>query len=378
MDLTFTEEQVMLRDSLAKYLERNYDFEKRRGFVAAGGHDAKVWGDLAEMGLLALAAPEARGGLGGTVVDLAAVAEIMGARLLAEPWLPALPSALCLAHGAPGAAADAALEGLLAGGAPIAFAHEEGRGLAEPARVAMQAVRDGDALVLTGAKRYVLAAETASHLVVSARVSGAAGDRAGIVVALVPRDAAGMTAEAYDTIDGRRGANLRFDGVRVPAADLLAGGDGDGAAGCDLLDAALAPTVLALCADAVGAMGALLKITSDYAQARKQFGVPIGSFQALRHRIADMAMSYQKARSTMIVTAAMMEAGSCAPRDLRLLKGQVGRMGRSLGESAVQVHGGVGMTDELAVGHYFKRLLAMDAMYGAGRMHLRAIGAAAA
>ncbi|SDX47502.1 Acyl-CoA dehydrogenase [Albimonas donghaensis] len=374
MDLTFTDEQVMLRDSLGKYLERNYDFETRRAVVAAsGGHDPKIWADLAEMGLMALTLPEDRGGLGGSVVDLVAVAEVMGAKLLAEPWLPALPGALALAHGGAGEGGAAALAAFAEGGAPIAFAHEEGRALAEPARVAMTATRKGGELILSGAKRYVVAAEIATHLVVSARVSGAPGARAGIVVALVARDAPGVTLDAYDTVDGRRGANIRFEAVRVPAADVLADED----AGCDLLNAALAPTVLALCADAVGAMGALVKITARYAADRKQFGVPIGSFQALRHRIADMAMAHQKARSTLIVTTAMAEAGACAPRDLRLLKAQVGRMGREVGESAVQVHGGVGMTDELSVGHYFKRLLAMDAIYGAGRLHFRAIGAAA-
>lgn len=372
MDLTFTDEQVMLRDSLGKYLERNYDFEKRKAIVASGlGHDPRIWAELSEMGLLALAIPEARGGLGGTAVDVAAVAEVMGARLVIEPWLPALPAALALAGGASGATADALLEGLVEGRALVAFAHEEGRGLAEPARVAMKAAQGPHGLTLNGAKRYVLGAEAASHLVVSARVSGAPGERGGLVVALVARDAPGVTLEPYETIDGRRAANVRFENVKVLAEDILADED----LGTDLLDTVLTQTFVALCADAVGAMGALLKITTQYAGDRKQFGVPIGSFQALRHRIADMAMACQKARSTMIVTAAMVEAGRHAPRDLRLMKAQVGRLGRELGESAVQVHGGVGMTDELSVGHYFKRLLAMDAMFGASRQHFRAIGA---
>ena len=373
MDFSFTEEQLMLRDSVSAYLAKSYDFDSRQAIGRSDtGWSGEVWSQLADMGLLALPFPVARGGLGGTVADVVAIAEPFGAHLLVEPYL----ASIMLAGGALAAAADnnaavAWLERVIRGEVIAALAYEEGNGTRDPSHVAMTAERSADGFVLRGEKRMVLGGGDASMLVVVARLTTESGADNDIALFLADPAARGIGITRYATIDGRRAANIVFDGVTLPADALIL--DDAKAALRGVLDRAM----LTLCAESTGAMGSLLARTADYAATRKQFGVPIGSFQVVAHRLADMKIAYTKARATLIYTTALLEAGRATPRDMAILKGQTGKLGRVIGEAAIQTHGGVGMTDELSIGHLHKRILANDALLGDANYHLRRVGSMA-
>jgi alkylation response protein AidB-like acyl-CoA dehydrogenase len=370
MDFSFTESQAMLRDSVGRYLGDKYDFDTRRAIVRSEpSGSSTIWKGLAELGLLALPFPEAAGGLGGSIVDVVAVAELFGERLLVEPYFATVllaGRALALAEGH--AAAHDWLARIIAGEARAAFAHEEGRGTPDPRLIAVTARPAADGYHLQGEKRFVLNGADADVLVVSARLSGRPGEQDGLALLLVDPKAAGVTIAKIDGLDGRSAAHIRFGGVQVAESDVLLR-DAHAA-----IERVIAEAILALAAEAVGAMGALLAMTSEYAATRKQFGVPIGGFQVVAHRLADMKLAYAKARSTLLYTTALAEAGRATPRDISVLKAQVGRLGRAIGEAAVQTHGGVGMTDELPVGHYLKRLLTIDQLFGDSEHHFRMIG----
>lgn len=355
MDFRFSGEQQMLRDSVASFLQRGYDFDARNKIVRGStGWSREVWSQLAEIGVLALPVAEDAGGLGGTAPDLVAVAEPFGAHLLAEPYIATLLAAPLLAS-----VGDEQLAGVMDGSTVAALAYEEGHGTADPAHIAMAAKREGGDFVLDGEKRMVLAGQDADVVLVVARLD----DR--LALFALGRGADGVQVTGYQTIDGRRAANVRFSGARVA---LLSDDIGDA------LRTTLDTAILALCAESVGAMGELLVRTAEYASTRKQFSVPIVSFQAVAHRLADMKIAYTKARATLLYTAALMEADHAGERDIAILKGQTGKLGRQLGEAAIQTHGGVGMTDELIVSHLHKRILANDALLGGAEYHLRKVG----
>lgn len=371
MDFSFTEEQTLLRGSVSQYLQRHYAFETRQAVVrSAAGWSPEVWRGLGELGLHALPFPEEVGGLGGSIVDVVAVGELFGAHLLVEPYVASVVLAGAALAAVP-EHADAArpLRRIVAGEAIGAFAHEEGPGTPDPASIATRAERTSDGHVLTGEKKLVLHGADADVLVVSARLSGEPGDPDGLALFVVDPAAAGIAVTPFVTVDGRRAAHLRFDGVALGPGALLA------ADAHDVIRKVLDRAVVALAAEAVGAMGELLRRTAEYASTREQFGVPIGTFQAVAHRLADMKIAYVKARSTLLYTTALAEAGRAEPHDIAVLKAQVGRLGRVIGESAIQTHGGVGMTDELPIGHLHKRILAIDAMFGTADHHLRTVGA---
>lgn len=368
MDFTFSAEQTMLRQSVSQYLGRSYAFNQRQAIIGSErGTSPEVWHQLREFGLLALPFGEEVGGLGGSMTDVVAIAEPFGEFLMSEPYL----SSIILAGRALAAIEDndAArdwLTRIIDGDALGAFAHEEGRGTADPARIATTAALGPEGYVLSGEKRLVLGGGDAAVLVVTARLVGAdhAEDELGLL--LVTPDRSGVALTTYRTSDGRTAANCPFDDAHAvlllpDAAAAIAG----------ILEAA----ILTLSAEAVGAMSALVETTAAYAGTRQQFGVPIATFQAVAHRLADMKIALLQARSTLLYTTALVEAGHAQPRDISLLKAQVGRLGRTIAESAVQIHGGVGMTDEVAIGHYLKRLLAIDAMFGDSDFHYRKVGA---
>jgi alkylation response protein AidB-like acyl-CoA dehydrogenase len=368
MDFTFSDEQTMLRDSVSQYLARSYAFDKRQAIISSDrGTSAEVWQQLREFGLLALPFPEEAGGLGGSMTDVVAVSEVFGEHLMSEPYFSSITlagRALALAE-----ESDTSREWLakITDGEVLgAFAHEEGRGTADPARIATTATVGPAGYVLNGEKRFVLGGGDADVLVVTARLVGAdhAGDHLGLV--LVIPDVPGVSLTSYRTVDGRTAANFTFDDAQ---AVLLVP---DAAA---TITAVIEGGILALSAEAVGAMSALMDATASYAGTRQQFGVPIATFQAVAHRLADMKIALLKARSTLLYTTALVEAGHAHARDISLLKAQAGRLGRTLAESAVQIHGGVGMTDEVAIGHYLKRIVAIDAMFGDSDFHFRKVGA---
>jgi alkylation response protein AidB-like acyl-CoA dehydrogenase len=362
MDFTFTAEQEMLRDSLGKLLAQGYTFEQRKAIVRGDhAHSALIWNQLGEMGLLALPFAEHAGGLGGSASDLVAISELLGRHLVVEPYA----GSIVLGGGALALGGDAVrplLDAVIAGTTLVALAHEERHGIGAPGLLQTTLHDTAGTLRLTGEKRLVLAGAEAEALIVSAR----AGDRLALV--RVDPSTSGVTIADYTTIDGRRAAAVRFADVAVAPTDVLC------ADATEPLQQIIATATLALCAEAVGAMAALLEMTSTYAATRKQFGTPIGAFQVIAHRLADMKIAYAKAHALLLYTTALAETGAAAARDIALLKVQAGRLGRSIGESAVQIHGGIGMTDELPVGHYLKRILAVETMLGSTEYHLRLIG----
>jgi alkylation response protein AidB-like acyl-CoA dehydrogenase len=368
MNFTFSDEQTMLRQSVSHYLGRSYGFDQRQAIVGSErGTSAEVWQGLGELGLLAIPFSEESGGMGGSVTDVVAVSEVFGEYLMSEPYL----ASIILAGHALASATDADtsrewLAKIIDGESLGAFAHEEGRGTPSPARIATTATLGADGYVLNGEKRFVLAGGDADVIVVTARLVGAAHADDELGLLLVTPDAHGVSLTDYRTVDGRKAANCTFDDAR---AVLLAA---DAAVS---IDAIIDGAILALSAEAVGAMGALVDGTASYAGTRQQFGVPIATFQAVAHRLADMKIAFLQARSTLLYTTALAEAGHAGARDISLLKAQVGRLGRAIGESAIQIHGGVGMTDEVAIGHYLKRIVAIDAMFGDSDFHFRRVGA---
>lgn len=360
MDFNYTDEQQMLRDSVGKYLEKGYDFDARQKLVRSDvPWSTEAWQQFAEFGLLALPFTEEQGGLGGSICDCVAFAELFGKHLVIEPYT----SVVMLSGAALAASADTAAQDLLTkvvgGEAVVAFAFEEGAGTPSPAHVAMTAAADGAGYVLSGEKRLVVAGAEADALVVAARL-----DEEAPALFLVEGDAAGLDKRAYRTIDGRSAADIRFDAVKATALDLPE----------MALDDILARAIIVQCAEAVGAMGALCAITAEYAKTRKQFGVPIATFQAVAHRLADMKLAYSKARASLLYTTALAQGGAASQRDIAILKAQCGKLGRAIGEAAIQTHGGVGTTDELNVSHYHKRLIACDTMFGDHSYHFRKIG----
>ncbi|GAA4642990.1 acyl-CoA dehydrogenase [Pontixanthobacter gangjinensis] len=364
MDFTFTGEQQMLRDSISAFLAKNYDFDQRNAIVGSdAGWSSTIWEQFAELGLLALPFAEEQGGFGGGACEMISIAEPFGAHLLAEPFIASIAlGGAALAAASQNKAAAQWLEKVIAGNAIAALAYEEGRGTPDPSQVEMEAKRSGETFLLDGEKRLVLAGGEAEILIVVTQLND------GLALFLVDPQSDGVSVTSYPTVDGRRAANIRFDKVSVSFDAMML--DGANRAVTSLLDTA----TLAICAESVGAMGALLKQTAEYAATRKQFGVPIASFQAVAHRMADMKIAYSKARATMLYTAALIEAGQATPKDIAILKGQTGKLGRLIGEEAIQTHGGVGMTDELSVSHYHKRILVNDALLGSSEYHLRKVG----
>ena len=296
MDFAFTEEQVMLRDGVARYLDRTYDFDARRALLRSDASWSKeAWSQFAELGVLAVPFPEEVGGIGGSIADLVPVAETFGEHLTIEPWAFTLALAGGALAAAPGnAAARRHLADLVSGATVGAFAYDEGRGLASPAQIATTATPSGDGFVVSGEKRLVFAGAEAGFMVVAARAAGKPGDADGLVLLLVDPKAEGVSLTPFRTQDGRSAAHVRFDAVAVAGADVLARN------AHDLIERLISDAILVLAAEAVGAMGALLRITGAYATTRKQFGVAIGTFQTVAHRLANMKIAHAKAYSTLV------------------------------------------------------------------------------
>lgn len=371
MDFSYTDEQNGLRSALERLLTRDFPVEDRMSALPPAGSaegtarepwSEALWSKLAELGLTALPFSEELGGAGGSAVDVVAAGEVAGAKLVHEPWTSTHLAGAVLSHTAEAGSSEAAdlISRIAEGEALAALAHEEGRGTASVSLVQTTAERTGDGAAISGEKRLVLAGAQADALVVTAMLDGTPA------VLLVEGDArTSVSATEFTTVDGRAAAHLVFD--RTPATVLAEGAE-------ELLESALGEAILALSAEAVGAMVELVDVTRKYAHVREQFGRPIASFQAIAHRMADMKIACTKARAMLLHTAALAEAGRMTPRDVSLLKAQVGRAGREVGEGAIQVHGGVGMTDELVVGHLYKRILVVDAMLGDAHYHVRRIG----
>ena len=364
MDFDLTEEQSLLRDSVTRLLAHAYDFDARKAITAsAEGRSPAVWAQLAEMGLLGLPFAEADGGFGGGPVETMIVMEAFGAALVVEPYLATVVLGGGFLRAAGNAAQkEALIPGIVAGERLLAFAQTERQARYDLCDIATTARRSGDGWILDGAKGVVLHGDSADTLVVSARTAGGQRDSGGIGLFLVPADAPGVERRGYPTQDGMRAAEISLAGVRVGPDAVLGDPEGGLAVIARVVDEAMA----ALCAEAVGAMAQSQALTLDYIKTRQQFGTAIGQFQALQHRAADMFVALEQARS-MAMFATMMAHepdADARSRAVAAAKVQIGRSGRFVGQQAVQLHGGVGMTMEYRIGHYFKRLAMIDTAFG--------------
>jgi alkylation response protein AidB-like acyl-CoA dehydrogenase len=370
MDFKFSDEQEQLRDLLQRFIRKDYSFEKRREILnSAEGYSHAAWQQLAELGVLGLTLPEAHDGLGGTAVDTLVVMEEMGRGLLVEPYLSTVVmGASLLAKAGTPTQQSAVLPKIASGAGRLAFAHAEAGSRYQTRFVSTQAGKAADGYVLSGSKTTVLHAGAADNLIVSARSTGKVDDEAGLSLFLVPRDARGVSLHDYPMHDGHRAGEIKLDKVKI-GADALIGFEGKA---FGLIEETLDRGIAALCAEAVGAMAMLVEMTLQYVKTRKQFGVPIGSFQVLQHRCADMLMQVEQARSMAYLAAARVDDNDAHARRraLSAAKAVVGQAARFVGQQAVQLHGGIGVTDELAVSHYFKRLTAINATFGDADHHL--------
>ena len=367
MNFEHTEERRMLADTLDRYIGDAYGFSVRdKAAKSELGFDRAAWDKLVELGAVAALFGEADGGFGGQGFDIAVVFESLGRGLVVEPFLGALAAGSAIAE-AGGAGHAATLERIVSGGVIAALAHDEPGSHYESVNVKTRAQRAGDGWVLTGAKSAVPHGEHADLLLVSARTSGDANDEKGISLFLVPKSAPGLRSMGYARVDGGRAADLRFEAVKL-APDALVGPEGGG---YPVLERACARTVLALCAEAIGLMEVVKRDTLEYLRTRKQFGVPIGSFQALQHRMADLLIDIEQARSAVINAAASLDLNRVArERAISAAKYTIGRTGTRVAEESIQLHGGIGMTWELAMAHYAKRLVMIDHQFGDQDHHL--------
>lgn len=362
MNFEHTEDRRMLADTLNRFVSEQYGTEQRN-HLAYGpqGHGPGLYRQFAELGVIGALLPEADGGFGGAGFDISVVFESLGRGLVAEPLLGALMVGRALAAAGSAAQKETVLAPLMAGDIVVALAHDEPGSHYELDRVATTARRSADGWVIDGAKGVVLFGDSADWLLVSADTG------TGISLFLVPGQAAGLGRRGMGRIDGGRTAELVLQGVEV-GNDALLGTEGQGGA---LLERVVGWGVLALCAEAVGAMDVAKQYTLEYLRTRKQFGVPIGSFQALQHRMADLLLEVEQSRSAVINAAAAMDAERVVrERALSAAKFTVGRIGTLVSEESIQMHGGIGMTWELPLSHYAKRLVMIDHQLGDEDHHL--------
>ncbi|MGY3410874.1 alkylation response protein AidB-like acyl-CoA dehydrogenase [Bradyrhizobium sp. GM5.1] len=366
MDIQFTEEQELLRSSVQRLLRDQYDFEARRKIVASEeGFSRKQWDAFAELGLLAAPFSEGAGGLGGGPLSTMIVMHEFGRHLVLEPFVETvvLAGGLIEHVGTP-EQQQSFIPEIIDGSKIWTLAWTEKASRFDLANVTTRARREGSDHILTGAKTMVIAAPWADYLIVSARTSGDDRDRGGVSLFVVDRRATGVDLQSFKTIDGRRAAEL---GLREVRGQLL-GPEGEGVAA---LEACRDRAIGALCAEAVGAIGELNSATLEYSKTRKQFGTTIGSFQVLQHRMVDMFIAHQEALSLMQHLSLSLSAGDAGLSRLASgAKSKIGYAGKFVADQAVQLHGGMGMTDELNVGHYFKRISSINIQFGDPAFHV--------
>ena len=369
MDIEFTEEQKILQDNVERMLRANYDFDRRREIVAGEqGYSRVVWQKFSDLGLLGAPFSEESGGLGAGPIATMIIMEAFGRHLVVEPFFETvvLAGGLIEALGS-GRQRHDLLADIIGGRTVWSVALLEAQSRDDFHAVSTTAERQADGYVLRGAKAVVVAAPWADRLIVSARTSGSARDRNGVSLFVVDRHARNAHLQDFKTLDGRRAAELKLEGVRVPAENLL----GQEGAAIDALERWRPGAIAAQCAAAIGAISELNKATLEYTKTRKQFGVPLASFQVLQHRLVDMFIAQEEAIAVTYALNATIAQGGGAAKFASAAKAKVGEAGRYVAEQAVQLHGGMGMTDELKVGHYLRRLIAINIQYGDPAFHTR-------
>jgi pimeloyl-CoA dehydrogenase small subunit len=378
MDFDLNDEQRQLKETVERLLADAYgDLNERKGYMKEPkGYSAQLWQQYADLGLLAAPFAEEHGGLGQGLTETMIVAEAFGRALPVEPYFATVVLAGgALRHAGNAGLTKALVPAIAEGKLTLGLAHQERQARYDLADTATTARADGKGgYTLEGEKVVVLGGDTADKLIVTARVSGARADRSGLGLFLVDGAAGGLSRRGYPTQDGMRAADVTLAAVKVGPEGVLAGPE----QGLDVLERVVDEAIAALSAEAVGAMAGLTELTVEYLKTRKQFGVPIGSFQVLQHKAVDMLTALEQARS-MAYYATMMAAEPDAKerrRAMHAAKVQIGRSARFVGEAAIQLHGGIGMTMEYKAGHYFKRLTMIDMAYGDADHHLRELAAA--
>ncbi|OYY76231.1 MAG: pimeloyl-CoA dehydrogenase small subunit [Sphingomonas sp. 28-62-20] len=366
MDFTYTETQDMLRDTLARFLADTYGFEARNKMMAAPeGRDPGIWRSLAtELGILGAPFAEEHGGLGGGALENMIMMEELGKVIAIEPYLQTVVIGGGAMKHAGGALADAVIPAIIAGEAIIAFAYAEPQGRYDLANLRTTARADGAGYILNGQKAVVYAAPWATHLLVTARTGGSQRERAGVELFLIDAKLPGVVRRDYPTVDGYQASEVYFENVAIPGDALVSGG-------IDLVEKLVDEATVAVCGEACGISRKLHEGTLDYTKQRKQFGVPIGKFQVLQHRMADMFIEVEQIASMALMGTLKLDL----PADERkaavsLAKAKVSRSINFVGQNAIQTHGGIGITQELAIGHYFKRGTMIENQFGSADFHL--------
>ncbi len=371
MNLAFTDEQKLLADSVARFVAKDYPFESRRKLLASEeGWSRGIWRNFADLGWLAAPFAEDHGGLGGGPVEAAIVMEAFGKGLVLEPYLPSVVLGGSLL--ASGGRRDL-LKALVEGALHAALAWVEPKARFDLAHVETRAARKDGGFVLSGRKGVAFNAAAADWIIVPARTTGGAKEKQGITLFLVPKGAKGLGLRPYRTVDGLRAAEVTLENVALGPESVL----GEVDRGHPLLEAAIDRGIAVVCAEAAGIMAHIVAATREYLKTRKQFGVPLASFQVLQHRAVDIYVLSEQATSMAYRAAVLADAREPAERAraVSAAKAWIGKAGRKVGQEAIQMHGGMGMTDELPVSHYFKRLTMIDTLFGDHRFHRRRFAA---
>ena len=370
MDFTFNEEQSLIQDQVDQFVQKEYDWETRQALSNSDlGFGIDNWKKFAELGWLGISVSEDNGGYGGTAIESMLIMEAFGKGLVVEPFLETviMSASLIDDHGSE-QQKSSVLEPAIAGEMQLALAYAEPQSRFNLSDLVTEAKLDGDNYILNGYKSVVMNGPSANKFIISARTSGTQLDESGISLFLVDSDSTGLDKTDYKTVDGRRASDLSIENVSVPKDNLIGQQD----KGFEILDSAIDKAILAISAEAVGAMEVLYKTTVEYTKTREQFGTAIGKFQVLQHRMVDMFMEYEQCKSLLYMATMKHEEGSPdAKKAISGLKYQVGKAGKFIGQQAVQLHGGMGVTDELNVGHYFKRLTTVGTIFGNTDYHLK-------
>ncbi len=370
MDFSYSDEQQMLQDSVQKFVHRHYGFEERKEILAsATGFSNEHWQLFAELGWLTVPFSADDGGFGGLATDLMVMMEEFGKAMVVEPFV----ATAVMGGGLLSALGNESVKGqwlpsVMEGKLQLACALTETDSRYNLANVATSAQRDGDTYVVNGKKILVLNGPGADKLLVSVRTAGDMRDSDGVSILLIDADSDGVRKTSYTNVDGHRAAEITFTDVRVPTDQLL----GEPGKALPAIQNVVGMATIAICAEAVGAMDSLLAKTVEYSKTRRQFGTAIGTFQALQHRMADMFIECQLARSIVMRTAMTLDSESILVDRMRAVsaaKSRVGKAIRKVGQEAVQLHGGIGITDELDVGHLFKRITAIETLFGNSDFH---------
>ena len=369
MNFELSEEQKMIQQSVERFVQENYDLTNRVKISSEDpGYSQEYWTAMAELGWLGLAFSEEEGGFGGNQIDTLVLMEQFGKGLVLEPFLAniVLGGGVIKRGGSP-AIKESVLPNLIEGNLQVTLAYAEEQSRFDIEDVATAAREDGSNFIINGKKSMVLNAESADKIVVVTRTSGSQVDEDGISLFLVDATSKGIERENFPTVDGLRASEITFTDVEVPSSNLI----GEKDKGFSILQAVVNDAILALSAEAVGAMEVLYKDTVEYTQQREQFDHPLSDFQVLQHRMVDMFMEYEQCKSLLFrATMETVQDPSLSQRTIHALKHLIGKSGIFVGESAVQLHGGMGVTEELRIGHFFKRLLVIDSQFGNADFHL--------